>query len=225
MTEQTTGAPAAEPSPADQKAALMASPEFRAGAMKAGSAQWQQLSALNEAIAAQMEAAEGGGQDEPQRPAALTDTDEEGNVHTFEVPATPEAYRLPSQDAKRLGLAVDFAAEAEMRAGFHKAGVDENLAQLLYSAAMNAALKPPTEVDMAGLATKTGDALRQAWGADFENNLQLAADEAQRLFDTLPASLTGGVDLETYARQAGLANNRVLIENLYLRGKARARKG
>lgn len=222
-----TAAPAAQASPAEQKASLMANSEWRTAAAKPNSAEWAQLSSLNEQIAAAMDAeigAEAAAEDQ-QRLAPLSTTDEDGNVHTFDVPATPQGYQLQTQQAQMAGLQVDHAAEAEMRAGFHAAGVDGAMASMLYTAAVTAAKQPLDPVQMAGRAHEAARALEQAWGANFEANLEVAADEAYRIFEALPKSITGGADFEAYVQAAGLANNRVLIENLFLRGKARAAKG
>lgn len=229
MTDTTnTAAPAAQSSPAEQKASFMSNAEWRAAAAKPNSAEWAQLSSLNEQIAAAMDAEAGAGEaaaEDEKRPAALSATDDDGNVHTFDVPTTPAGYQFQTQQAQLAGLEVDHAAEAEMRAGFHAAGVDGAMASLLYTAAVTAAKQPLDAVKMAGRAHETARALEQTWGGSFEANLEIAADEAYRIFEALPKSITGGADFETYVQAAGLANNRVLIENLYLRGKARAAKG
>lgn len=213
----------------EQRSALMQSADFRSAAMNPASAQWQQLTKLNETIAAGMQAEEDADEQEatPAKQSAEQTGEPQGDEDApfvFEAPARPEDYKLPQQEARALGLPVNFEAEIELKAGFHKAQVDAHLAQLLYVAATTAAARPPTQVQLATEHHASETALRRAWGpAAFEKNLALANAEARRVFDAMPSAITGGASFKDWCTASGLANNRVLIEEFLHRAKARAR--
>ncbi|MBO9685669.1 MAG: hypothetical protein J7598_03570 [Mitsuaria chitosanitabida] len=136
------------------------------------------------------------------------------------VPA-PSEYQLPSWQAQQRGLPVDFVAEREMREAFHAAGVDQNLAASLYSAALAAAGKESTPLSMASDYVTGERSLRQAWGGEFDANLRAANEEGRLLFEAMPASIRRGMSYREFALASGLANSAPIAKMLLLRARTR----
>jgi hypothetical protein len=208
-----------------QRAALMADADFRQRAA-GGGAEWQQIAALDRAIAAGMDADDAADEAEASREpkASAQGTEQEGDdfACAYVVPESPAGYELPTQLARERGLAVDPVAEIELRKSLHAAGVDGNLATTLYWSALNA----QTKADRSPVAEEaryraSSHALHRAWGKDYEANLALANAEARRVFEALPQSITGGASFADFARASGMANSRLLCEQFYRRGMAR----
>lgn len=224
MTEPAdTGALTPEAATA-QRAELMRDAGFRQRAT-AGGAEWDQLAALNHAIAAGMEDAETHEPPAPPRAPVVQDEDGEDFAAFYTVPESPAGYELPTQLARERGLAVDPMVEIELRKSLHAAGVDGSLATTLYWAALNA----QTNADRSPAGQETAyraaaHELHRTWGKDYEANLALANAEARRLFEALPRSVTGGADFATFARASGMANSRLVVEELFSRAKTRTSK-
>lgn len=225
MSEELTPEAATE-----QRAALMADAGFRQRAATGG-AEWQQIATLDKIIGAARDAENEADEAEAlrvQQPAAAGQRDgEEGDEEdpfTFDPPDSPAGYDLPTQFARERGLAVDSMAEIELRQSLHAAGVDGHMASLLYTAAITSASAERTDVQIEGERVTSEQALRRAWGTDYEANVGLASGEARRIFGALPRSITGGYDFETWIEQSGLGSNMVLIQQLHQRALARSRK-
>lgn len=151
-----------------------------------------------------------------------TVTPDAAEAFTFEPPASPSDYALPSQEARRQGLEVDFAVEAELRTALHTAGVDKHMASLLYTSAIGAATARRTDVQIEGERITTEQALRAMWkGPAYEANVALAAAEARRIFAAMPASVTNGASYADWIEASGIGSNKVLIQQLYERAKGR----
>lgn len=204
----------------------MADAGFRERAVKGG-AEWQQIAALDRAIAAGIDAVEGADEAEAAQ-VVVPNTEPQADEHAenfagfYIVPDSPVGYELPTELARERGLAVDPMAEIELRQSLHKAGVDGHLATTLYWSALNA----QTTGDLSPVAQETqyrasAHALHQAWGKDYEANLALANTEARRVFDALPKSITHGASFADFARASGMANSRLLVEEFYRRAMAR----
>ncbi|MBK6864101.1 MAG: hypothetical protein IPG91_11210 [Ideonella sp.] len=187
----------------------------------------EQLAALDGVIAGAREAAEDADEAEAQAtqraPANATPQGQEGDdgddgedfAEFYTVPASPAGYELPTQLARDRGLAVDSMAEIELRKSLHAAGVDDHMATMMYYSALNA----HTTGDLSPVGQETAyraaaHALHRAWGKDYEGNLALAKAEARRVFEALPRSVTGGASFAEFARASGMANSRLLVEQL-----------
>jgi hypothetical protein len=237
MTEQTNTPPAAapQPSPADQRAALMSDRTFTAAAAAGKGPQWEQLQGLDRQIAELNSITD----DEPAAPGsqahakAIVDAHESGEdqdeaadqalAFINKVPARPGEYDLPTESARQLGLKVDGEREGVLRQAFHAAEVPQSLAALMYTAAITAARVPEQDrgVHQGAEKIKSTAALQTSWGKDFDLNLAMAEAEAQRIFAALPRTVTNGADFDSYVRASGLQHNRVVIEALYNRARAR----
>lgn len=230
MTAGTEATAAPTPEAAvEQRAALMADTGFRQRAA-AGGAEWQQLVELDRIIAADAELSEALHAAELElaqvAPARQSGTDHdtadaENAEPGFAPPDTPSGYVLPVRQALDAGLEIDFAADAELRAALHAAGVDTHLAQLLYSAAIHAAARPQTPVEAETERRTSESALRERWGADYDAKLAAAIAEGRRIFESMPESARGGETWADWCASSGLGNNRVLIEALHRRAAAR----
>lgn len=156
-------------------------------------------------------------------PASTQQHGAESEDATFQpsVPA-PGDYQLPSWQAQQRGLQVDFVAEREMREAFHAAGVDQNLAASLYSAALAAAGKESTPLSIASDYVTGERSLRQAWGTDFDANLKTANEEGRRLFEAMPESIRRGMSYREFAQAAGMANSAPIAKMLLQRARTRA---
>lgn len=240
-----TAAPAASAAPMTaeaataQKAALMADPAWRAGAMQAGGQQWAELSRLNEAIAAAHPEAESDDDEEAFAAAAppAAEQPDEGDdeddnddpaalAAIHRVPERPGQYDLPQQLAEQSDLKTDPGLEIELRMAFHAAEVPQSLAQLMYMAAITAAKEPdqsPASVNVRMQAEyqKSAHSLHRKWGAEYDANLAAANAEARQIFDKLPHSMTKGCSYDDWCRSSGIANNRVVVEQLFNRARAR----
>jgi hypothetical protein len=139
----------------------------------------------------------------------------------FDPPARPEGYDLPTFRAKELGLNVDAEADIALRQGLHAAGVDNWLASALYSVAVHEVTKDLTPASVQSDYLNSEMELRQRWGGETEKRVAMANAEARRVYDKLPASVTNGMSYREFMLVTGLANNRVAVEQLYLRAKAR----
>jgi hypothetical protein len=214
----------AQPDPASQRAALLADRTWCAQAALGKGPQWDQLQALDRAIA---------GEDEPEsqpEPKARKeeDTPDEDDPDAapegfYDPPESPAGYTLPSTEARQAGIEIDAAAEIELRQGLHTAGVSQAVAQTLYSAAIGAELHADlSPVGQAASYIDAERALRQTWGDAFDANLATANAEARRVFEAMPSSITGGLSFADWARQSGIANSRAVVLALLKQAKARA---
>lgn len=205
----------------EQRASLMADAAFRSKAGAANSAEWQTLTRLNEAIAASQDAAET--EVEQQAPGATQPAVEDPEIPPgfFDPPRSPGGYDLPSTQARQSGLDVDPQAEMDLRIALHGAGADPALARNMYTVAMTSAKQDLTPVTVQAEYIKAEGALRKAWGADFDQRLALANNEGRRLFEALPASIKDGMSYAEFALVSGMANNKAIVHELYLRAKAR----
>ncbi|MFG6428402.1 hypothetical protein [Roseateles sp. LYH14W] len=150
-------------------------------------------------------------------------TDEAAVAAFFAPPPRPADYQLPSQTAVQRGLQVDFAVEAELRAALHSAGVDGSLASSLYLVALNAAQREVTPLSVA-VDYSTGErSLRQAWGDQFDANLQAANQEGRRLYEAMPDTIRRGMSYADYALAAGFANSAPIAKMLLARAQGRSR--
>lgn len=244
MTEEAGGAPPANSGAAltpetatAQKAALMGNAEWRAGAAKANSPQWAELTRLNGAIAAGMDAdrermqashdAANEARQAAKKPAAEPPAEDDADDATpdgfHDAPPRAADYKLATQRAQELGLKVDPMQEIALREAFHKAGVSSHVASVLYMAAITAATRDASPVAQETQYRQSAHALHKKWGANFESNVALANGEAKRMFEAMPSSVTKGVSFADYCRSTGIANNRQVVEALFSRAKARNR--
>lgn len=135
----------------------------------------------------------------------------------------PRDYQLPSWQATQKGLQVDFAAEQEMRVAFHAAGVDQNLASSLYTAALHGVQQDLTPLSVANAYTTGERSLRAAWGDSFDANLKVANEEGRRLFEAMPESIRGDMSYSEFALVAGFANSAPIAKMLLARAQGRSR--
>jgi len=133
----------------------------------------------------------------------------------------PNEYQLPSWQAQQNGLPVDFVAEQELRAAFHAAGVDNNLAVSLYAQAMHSARQELTPISVAGEYIAAERSLRQEWGAAFDANLKAANEAGRELFNALPKSIRGDMSYREFALVAGFANSAPIAKMLLARSRTR----
>lgn len=233
------GAPITPETATAQKATLMADPAWRTAAMDPKGTAWAQMAALNETLAAHHQAVQNADDVEDASTALKTHADAivkaaqdpedeqddpEALAAINKVPERPGQYDLPR--ASEWGLKTDPAGEIALRQAFHAAEVPQSLAQVMYVAAITAA--SAQDQSEAGVAVrqqaeylKSAHTLHQKWGAQYEANLATANAEARRIFENLPVSLTRGVNYADWCRSSGIANNRVVVEALVSRAKAR----
>lgn len=157
----------------------------------------------------------------PATPAESMDVAAEAAFYA--PPASPRDYELPSHQAAQRGLQVDFAIEQELRGALHAAGVDNALAASLYTAALGAAQRETTPLSLASDYATGERSLRQAWGRDFDANLQAANAEGRRLFEAMPDSVKRGMTYAEYALAYGLANSAPIAKMLLARAQSRSR--
>lgn len=218
-------APAFTPEQATaRRSELMADAAWRTSAFSGAGPAWDELSSLNAAIAAGMppDDEEGFEQQDAPLPEEF-ELDGDIPADAFAPPATPRDYDLPLTLAMANNLPLDHVAEAELRDALHQGGIDRHFAQLAYTAAIQGAMQQRSAVDEAGARAVAEQGLRAKWGASYAANLEAAKGEARRMFAALPQSITGGADFETWVETAGLGNNHVLIEQLAMRARHRAR--
>lgn len=220
VATQAAAAPMTAEQAATQRRALTSDKAFAARYMAGDAGARAQLDRLHEVIGA----ADGAEQEPPQAatPAAQQGDQPDDEALTFEAPASPSDYQFPAMLAREAGLEVDVAFDMELKQAMHGAGVDTGMAQVLYMAAINAQTRGQDPVRDAGEYHRAEQALQSKWGADYAGNLAIAKAEARRLFAAMPPALTGGATFDDWIVTSGLGNDRVVAENLYLRGKARA---
>ncbi len=234
MDEQNAGAAAAPITPeaaTAQKAALMADPEWRAAAMDSKGSAWQQMVALNETIAGAQQAAEDADEAEAAQFASNptnepVDGDEDPGSDDFlnRVPERGSQYQLGEELARlrQAKIEIDPARDAALREGLIAAQVPSQLAKMLYSAAVTAALRgEQSESAQAAENIGTERALRAKWGKAYDQRVQLAVGEARRIYDGMPDQIKGGRSYEDWMHDSGLARNRQVVELLFNRARAR----
>jgi len=252
-TNDTGAPPAADSVEAAmaERASLMKDPAFREGAVSGRGVHYDRLAGLNRTIAERMdardaaqEAADADAEADPGAvtridPAAAASAALEGDgedaeaqaaaeAHYNDVPADPAGYDLGRElhDARMAGLPIDVERETALRTGLQQAGVPRGLAKMLYFAAISAETSQHRDRSAVGLQAeyhRAAHELHGKWGKGYEANLALANGEARRIYEAMPDSIKDGKDFRTWCIESGLANNRVIVEQLF--NRARARKG
>jgi hypothetical protein len=140
------------------------------------------------------------------------------------VPERPALYTLPTKTARQAGLPIDATTEIELRQAMHQAEVPNVLAQTMYFAAVTAATRQDQFSVAQDAAYRRGaHELHTKWGDAFDANLATANAEARRIFETMPASVTHGLSYADWCRASGIANHRIVVEQLHAQARARKR--
>jgi len=221
--EVTQGAPAPSLTPEAamaERTSLIADAGFRGRYMAGGQTEADRMTQLNMAIAAGMEPqvdADAGHQ--PATATISAETPPEG----YEPPDTPAGYVFSQDFARSRGLEVDVFAEHEVRQALHGAGVDADLGAWLYHAAAVGA-SGYSEAQAMTDYVNCERGLHDAWGERYDQNLALAREEAERIFQALPVSIRGQEPFDGFIESRGLGNNRRIIEILYARASGRKKQ-
>lgn len=217
---------------ATQRAALMANPAWREQAISGKGAAWEQLTALNRALApADDDAVSGDHTLLPPKGSKFDDATSYQDLDAdpeaapdgfYSAPESAAAYRLPTDDARRQGLEVDAQGEIAIRQAFHAAEVSQPLAAVLYMSAIHEAKADASQVGQESARIHCERDLRKQWpGETFDQNLALAQTEARRVFAGMPHTLTQGATFEDWVEASGLGNSRQVVLALYRQAKAR----